>query len=445
VTTVRAERASVWTGPHLRTTVGLFALAFMFAFEALAVATVMPDVAGDLDGLALYAVAFSAPMATSVVGYVVAGPWTDRSGPRPPIDTGVVVFAVGLLIAGLASSMPVFLAGRVVQGLGMGLVGVAMYVVVAQAYPTSLRPRAFVVLSAAWVLPALVGPTIAALVADAVGWRWVFLAVPLIIVGAWWLVHDAPSAPAAQTHAGPVAAGRACIVAAGILLVGVAGQRAVPLWPVVLVGAAAAVLVAGRRLLPAGSWTGRRGLPSVIGTRGLVSAAFAGAEAYVPLLLTLQRGLTLTQAGVVLTTGAVTWFAGSWLAANWRALADEVWRVRVSIVSMTGGIALFATAAAPEVPLAIPVVGWAFAGLGIGTAFSTLSVLTLAEAGAGQEGRASSALQLNDSLVQSLALAVGSAVFADFATTAPVTGSTILVVAAAALGAVSLTPAARLR
>jgi MFS family permease len=425
--------------------VGLFALAFVFAFEALAVATVMPDVARDLDGLSLYAIAFAAPMATSVVAYVVAGPWSDRSGPRPAIDAGVAIFVVGVLVAGLAPSMLVFLLGRVVQGLGAGLVGVAMYVVVAQAYPTGLRPKAFAVLSAAWVLPALVGPGIAAVVADTVGWRWVFLGVPAIVVVAWWLVLAAPSHAAGSSEVRAVDVVRAVVVAVGCLLVGLAGQRDVPLWPVLLGAAAAAVVLVGRRLLPPRTWTGGRGLPSVIITRGLVFAAFGGAEAYVPLLLTLQRGLTLTEAGVVLTGGAVSWFGGSWLAANWKALRDEARRVRLGVVAVAVGIALFATAAAPGMPLAVPVAGWALAGAGIGSAFATLSVLTLSAAEPGEEGRASSALQLDDSLVQALWLAMGSAVFAGFAADAPVAGATILIVAAAAVGALSLLPATRLR
>ena len=437
--------ASLWAGRYLRTTVGVFALAFMFAFEYLAVATVMPEVAEALDGLSLYAVAFAAPMATSVIAFTVVGPWSDRRGPRPAVDAGVVVFAIGLLIAGLAPDMPLFLVGRAVQGFGMGVLGVAMYVVVAQAYPESLRPRAFTVLTGAWVLPALVGPAIAASVAHAFGWRWVFLGVPVIIAAAWWLVHDAPSRASGAGTLRRADLGWAVVAAAGVVLVSVAGQRHLPLWPALLVLGGAAVVVAGPRLLPPGSWTGRRGLPSVIGARGLIGAAFAGAEAYVPLLLTLQRGLTLTGAGWALTAGATTWFAGSWLAAHWAVLADEVRRVRIGTVALAAGIALFATVAAPAVPLAVPLAGWGLAGAGIGMAFSTLSVLTLAAAPDGEEGRASSALQLNDSVVQALVLAGGSVVFAGLAGSSPVTGATVLVVAAAALGAAALLPAARLR
>ena len=66
---------------------------------------------------------------------VVAGEVCDRSGPRRPFLVGVGAFTVGLLLAGTATTMGVFVLARAVQGLGAGLNIVAIYVVVARAYP----------------------------------------------------------------------------------------------------------------------------------------------------------------------------------------------------------------------------------------------------------------------------------------------------------------------
>jgi MFS family permease len=444
VTVATGAAVSPWTGRHARTTTGIFALMFLFAFEALAVAAVMPDVAAELEGLRWYAVAFAAPMAASVVALVVAGPAIDRRGPGPALVGGLVVFCAGVVLAGLAPTMPVFLVGRLVHGLGAGVLGVALYVVVAQAYPEQLRARVFAVLTAAWVLPALVGPVVAASVAHAVGWRWVFLGVPVLAVGAWLLVRSAPSRPG-DGNAGRPRLGAALLAATGVLVVSIAGQRALSAWPVLVVAGIIVIVVAGGRLLPAGSWSGRRGLPSVIGARGLIGTAFAAAEVYLPLLLTLTRDLTLAEAGWVLTTGAVSWCAGAWLAARWRVLSDETVRVRVGAALLAAGVGGFALVALPAVPLAVPVLCWAVAGIGVGMSFSTLSVLALAFAPPGEEGRTSSALQLNDYLVQSAALAVGSVAFAGFATGDPVLGATLLVIAATLIGGLALVPASRLR
>lgn len=435
---------SPWTGRHARTTVGIFSLSFLFAFEALAVAAIMPEVATELNGLAWYPVAFAAPTAASVVALVVAGPAIDRRGPAPWLVAGLVVFCAGVVVAGLASTMPVFLVGRLVHGLGAGVLGVGLYVVVAQAYPEHLRARVFAVLTAAWVLPALIGPVIATSVAHAVGWRWVFLGVPVLAVGAWLLVRSAPSRPG-DGGQGRIRLGSALLAAAGVLAVSIAGQRAIPAWPALVVAGLAVVVVAGRRLLPPGSWSAARGLPSVIGARGLIGTAFAAAEVYVPLLLTLSRDLTLTEAGWVLTAGAVFWCAGAFLAARWRVLRDETVRVRLGAALLAAGVGGFALVAVPAVPLAVPVLAWGVAGLGIGMSFSTLSVLALAFAPPGEEGKTSSALQLNDYLVQSAALAGGSVAFAGFASHAPITGGTLLVIAGALVGTLALVPASRLR
>lgn len=435
-----------WSGAYARTTAGIFALAFLFAFEALAVATVMPDVAADLGGLRWYAVAFAAPLAASVLALVVAGPAIDRRGPGPALVGGLLVFCLGVVLAGLAPSMVVFLLGRLVHGLGGGVLGVALYVVVAQAYPDQLRPRVFAVLTAAWVLPALVGPVVAAAVADAVGWRWVFLGVPVVAVAAWLLVRGAPSrSGGGAPHPAPGRLALALAAAGGVLLVGAAGQRELTWWPVLALAGVVAIVLAGPRLLPPGAWTGGRGLPSVLGARGLIGAAFAAAEVYVPLLLILERDLSLTQAGWVLTTGAVTWCAGAQVAARWSLLADQVGRVRLGTMLVAAGVAGFTSVAAEGVPLALPVLAWAVTGLGIGMAFSTLSVLALAASPAGEEGRVSSALQLSDYLAQSTVLALGSVVFAGFATRDPATGAVVLVAVAGALGVLALVPTSRLR
>ncbi|MCR1781818.1 MFS transporter [Nocardioides carbamazepini] len=438
-----ATVTSPWRGRHGRTTVGVFSLAFLFAFEALAVATVMPDVAEELDGLRWYAVAFAAPLAAAVVALPVTGAAVDRLGPGPALRRGLVVFCVGVVVAGLAPSMPVFLLGRLVHGYGGGVLGVALYVLIAQTYPEHLRPRVFAVLTMGWVLPALVGPVIAARVADTVGWRWVFLGVPVLAVAAWLLVADAPSR-ATPARPQPGRLPFALLAAGGVLLVSVAGQRALPLWPLLVVAGLAAIVAGGARLLPPRVWTLRAGLPAVLGTRAAAGTAFAAAEVYLPLLLTLERDLTLTRAGWVLTVGAVTWSGGAVLAARWSVLADQAGRVRLGAALLGAGIGGFALVSVPAVPLVVPVLAWGCAGLGIGMAFPTLSVLALATATEGEEGRTSSALQLSDYLATSAGVALGGVLFAGFAETAPVPAATALVVAAAVLGLLALVPARRL-
>ncbi|WP_262106499.1 MFS transporter [Arthrobacter sp. Marseille-P9274] len=422
--TVELAPAPLLSKTYRATTAGIFALAFLFAFEAIAVATVMPVVGRELDGLPLYAIAFSAPLAVGVVATAMAGRWIDARGPGPALRIGVGLFVAGLIAAALAPTMPVFLVGRGIQGFGSGLAGVGLYVLIARAYPEGMRARAFTVLTSGWVLPALAGPAIAGLINDLVGWRWVFGGAPLFAVVAYFALAPALRSTR-QEGAWKNDGGRtawAAMVAAGILGVAFAGQQSLDWWVMLAAASVAAVLLAAPRLLPKGTWLFRRGLPAVISARGLVGAGFFGAEVYLPLALVEHRGFTPTEAGLLLTTSAVAWFSGSWLAANLPFLAGKVMRVRLGAGLLAAGVGLSVLSLNAQVPVAVVVVGWALAGLGIGMAFSTLSVLLLDHSADGEEGTNSSALQINDAVAQSLWLALGSIAFAALLPVAPLWG-----------------------
>ncbi|TDD68262.1 MFS transporter, partial [Actinomadura darangshiensis] len=178
---VPVSERSVLSAGFRAATFGIVLTVTLLAFENLAVGTVMPVVADDLNGLALYAWGFSATLIMSLLSTVLAGGWIDRSGPSRPFMIGLGAFVAGLVVAGTAPSMWLFVAGRAVQGLGTGVSLVSMYVVIARVYPEELRPRVFAALSAAWVLPSLIGPAVGGALAEHLGWRWVFLGlIPLV-------------------------------------------------------------------------------------------------------------------------------------------------------------------------------------------------------------------------------------------------------------------------
>jgi MFS family permease len=438
MTQTTTTREKLWTGPHGRVVAGIFALAFLIGFESLAVATVMPIVARDLHGLSLYALSFAAPTVVAVVSMTLAGPQTDRHGPRTALRGGVSVFVIGLVVAGAAPTMAVFLVGRAIQGFGMGFTGVGLYVAIGQVFPVSLRPRVFTVMTSAWVMPALVGPLIAGGVEALVGWRWVFLGVPLIAVGALLLIWnaldglDGDAGPVDAEHSQRRRAVWSSLAAVGVLLISVSGQRPVAWWPALFVGGLALTWWYAPRLLPAGTWRGRPGLPSVIATRSLINAGYFGAEAYVPLSLVVHRGLSATQAGTFLTTAAVLWFAGSWMAANVKALASKPGRVRLGAVAVLIGLLSSFLTLGSGVPTPVIAAIWSIGGLGMGMATSTLGVLLLDHSAVTEQGANSAAMQISDSIVESLALAIGSVVFASLLTSHAMTGY-VLVFAVAAI------------
>ena len=413
--------AGIWHSRYVWVTVGAVALIFLAAMQALAVTTVMPVVSADLDGDALYAVAFAGTLATSVIGMVAVGAWCDRGGVLAPLTTAVVLFVVGLVIAGLATSMPVLVAGRLVQGLGSGGQTVALYVVVARVYPAAVLGRVFAAFSAAWVVPSLIGPFLAGAVTEFLHWRWVFLGVAALTVIAFTMVvlrlHGLPlrTDDPATGRIGPRMA-CAIAVAAGALALSLAGELGVWAWAVV---AASALVIglASRPLLPRGTLLARRGLASVVLMRGLIAGALFGAEIYVPYLLIDHYGFSPTWAGLGLTTAAIAWATAADVQGR---IGDRLGNARITVIGtsllVTSTVVAAATALFGLHP-AVLIVGWAFAGGGMGLMYPRLTVLTLAYSTPQNQGFNSSALSISDSIGAATSIAIMGLVFTALAGT----------------------------
>jgi MFS family permease len=401
-------RPGIWDPAHRRTTAGLLTLVTLIAFEAMAVGTAMPTAVTELDGLAWYAWPFSAYLVASVVGMVLGGEAGDRRGPRIALPLGVAVFAAGLLVAGTASHMAVLVAGRAVQGLGAGAMATLLYVIAGQAYAAGLRPRLFGAISAAWVLPALVGPLIAGFLTTHTSWRSVFLGLlPFVVVGVL-LVVPASRLPAADSadRGGRSRAGWALLAGLGIVLLQYAGQRLDLLAAAVAVAGLVALAAGLRPLLPRGTVRARRGLPAVIASRGLLAGAFFGMDALLPLTLTAVHGFSPTAAGLPLTTGAIGWATASQLQGRRPDVPRE--RVlRLGFVLLALGLAGTALAALPALGGWPAYLSWAVAGLGMGLGMPSVGVLLLDLSTERDRGANSAALQISD--VTTAALCIGLA------------------------------------
>ncbi|WP_433163652.1 MFS transporter [Kribbella sp. CA-247076] len=397
-------------------TIGMVALITLVAFESLAVTTAMPTVAQALDGLYLYALAFGGPLASAVVAMVISGTWSDLKGPTRPLWHGTAWFLAGLIIAGLAPTMEVLVAGRIIQGFGSGLLTVALYVVVGRLYPARLRPRIFAAFATGWVVPSLVGPAIAGLIVEHANWRIVFLAVPAIAIPAALVMRPGLArGDAHEAREGRLWDHRALWAVAAAIGVGLlhygGHQHGVLQFGLLAVGLAGVVAFAPR-LLPSGTFTFRAGLPSVVALRGLVAAAGFGAEVFLPLMLTRERGLSPALAGLVLTVSALSWTAASWYRGRPEQPFSHAVFLQAGMVAILLGIVTAALTLNDNVPVAIGILGWGLTGLGMGTVFPTLSVLVLEYSERDEQGANSSALQLSDSLSTATVLAVGGSLFA---------------------------------
>ncbi len=153
-------------------------------------------------------------------------------------------------------------------------------------------------------------------------------------------------------------------------------------------------------------------------TRGLASAAFFGAEVYLPYLLIEEYDFSPTFAGLTLTAGALAWAAASAIQGRLGSRLDHRAAVRIGSVLVLAAIALALATTALHWPAAVAISGWIFAGGGMGLLYPRLSVMTLALSSKDNEGFNSSAMSISDSLGGALALATTGIVFAAFTTTA---------------------------
>ncbi|MCL8026541.1 MFS transporter [Nocardioides bruguierae] len=418
-------------------TIGSLTLVFLIAFEALAVATVMPVVAADLGGRSLFAVAFSATLAAGIVGMVAGGAWADRVGATRPMLVAVATFAAGLLLAGLAPTMPALVVGRFLQGLGGGAAQVTVYVLVGQVYAPADRSRILGAFAAAWVLPGLVGPFLAGLVTDLVGWRWVFLGVVVLAALALALLVPAlrrasaasPGSSAAPTpdrdtgtpdDGGPVvtrAATRlalAAVVAGAVLGLNLASALEGAARPVVAVAAVLVALAAVRPLLPPGTLRASRGIPAVVAFRGLVAGGYFAAESYLPYLLQDRYGAAPAVAGLVLTVAATSWAAASQVQGRATGVSDDR-ALRVGASLLVAGVAVQVLVAAAPLPgLAAGVLaagGWLLSAAGMGWSYPRVTANVLGRTPPAQHGTASAAVTIADSLGAATAVALAGVVF----------------------------------
>ena len=457
-------------GPAYRLlTVALLALVTIIAFEAMAISTAMPAVARDLDAVRSYGLAFSFMLTAELLGIVLAGVWADRSGPLPSLFAGQLLMVAGSAMAGLAPTFSVLLAGRLVAGLGAGLIVVALYVVIGRAYPDALRPQVFSWISAAWVLPSLIGPPVAGWLTSTWSWRWVFLIVLAPIAVTFAVVsnqrdhitggagaHEAlpsdetvaarqealaepggalPAPEGAQAAGCPPAAeaapaggatgdrpadhrrlallGLGVAISAGAMQWGSTQLSSAQALPVALaVLGLIGIAVTAPQLVPAGSLVMARGLPAVMMSRFLLTAAFNGALTFIPLMLVAERHLSLTAAGITLTVGALGWSFGSFVQGRHFVHNRRSELVVAGGASLTFGILLLAAIA--EFGWHYYLVGFAttLAGLGMGLAMSSTSVLSLSLSQVRDHGRTSSSLQVADVLGSVMGISVAGAVFA---------------------------------
>jgi EmrB/QacA subfamily drug resistance transporter len=291
------------------------------ALEATVVSTAMPTVIATLGGLAHYSWVFSAYLLTSTASVPIWGRLSDLYGRRRLYLAGVVMFLIGSLLCGLATSMTQLIVFRAIQGLGAGAVIPLSMTIVGELYTLQERPRVQALFSGVWGFASITGPLVGGYITDVLSWPWVFyLNLPFGVVAS---VVIAMAYPKSEGHEGATIdwAGATLLFASvTTLLVALSDATASP-WPWVAATAAMVPLLiaverrAGHPILPLDLFRNRMMSRSLV-TIFIVGTVMYGAIAFVPLFVQAVLGGSATEAGQMLTPLFLGWVTMSVVGAK---------------------------------------------------------------------------------------------------------------------------------
>jgi len=401
-------------------TIGIILAVTTVAFEGLAITTIAPGLAQKLQGLHLYGWIFSAFLLAQIVGTMVIGQRINKNGVFASFVASILIFVVGIVIAATSVNMIMLIIGRVFQGFGAGAVVTCVYYSITLGYPDRLRTKILAMFSGAYILPALIGPYIAGLLAEHLSWRFVFwLVLPFIGLAVIltlpafrkFSVRDQGAAQSGRKEGYAVL----LAVGTGLLLTGLSN---ITDWKGMALAAAGAIAMIQplRKLLPVGTLAVRRGLPATIVSRGLFVACYNATESYVVLALTEVKHLPADLAGLIVAAGALSWSTAAWLQSKLDGKDHGTGRIKRVMAGIffliVGGAAVMLAVGLPEGGIVFAVISQIFTGFGIGLAHPTTGAISLQQAKSGEEGEISAGLQFTDAFSPGLSIGLGGALIA---------------------------------
>jgi predicted MFS family arabinose efflux permease len=342
---------NVFTGRTGRLAAGLMLAEFVTALQALVVITVLPQVAHNLQGYSYYGYAFSGYLAAQFILTPFAGAWVDRFGVRRVLLFTYPLLAFGLAFSGSAPTMGIFIVARIVEGAAGGMDAAIGLSTVAKVFPEEQRSRILALFSTMWAVPAVAGPTLGAFIAQTIGWRWAFyMFIPLVALSAALVVPNIGDTPAGESHPSD-----------------------------------AVKMLFSRAVLRA-----QQGLPAGIAAFFFLFAAFFGADSFIPLYLTHERGQPLIIGGVAVMLSALGWSLSSIAVPRLRGTFSTSTLVFAAATLLVAGCGVLVAAAIVPIPVAVLLACWVMGGAGIGIAYTTIFSDVFERAEGGREGMVTS-------------------------------------------------------
>ena len=387
----------------------------LHAFNGFLVATALPTAVLEIGGVEFMSWSFTVYLVLSIVGGAGAARLKQMVGGRKAMILPALVFLAGTLIAGFAPSMPVFLVGRALQGIGEGVISALCYVFIPVLFPSRLIARVFGVEAMVWALGSFGGPVIAGILTETISWRMAFFVnVPVAFVFLGLVSRFVPADPGSpDPKARTVPLGRLAGSGVGIMLVAIAAISGGTISATLLILCAFAILIGvfvvdrrrRDRIFPSDAFalttTVGMGLWMIL----LMPIAHSPVSVYLNIAIQNLWGYAPTAAGLIHSTMALSWSGSALIIAGVDSPARRLALIRLGPVLVVSGLLGIVLAIRHDVPWAV-IPCQVMIGVGFGGCWSFLSQAIMESARPGERDVATTMLQT----VLSSGFALGAAI-----------------------------------
>lgn len=303
----------------------LMITAALAAIEGTVVATAMPSIVASLGGFEYYSWVFSAYLLTQAVATPIFGRLADLYGRKQVLLIGISLFLITSAACGFATTMPMLVVFRLLQGFAAGSVMTIVSTIAGDLYQVHERGRVQAYLASVWGVSAVAGPLVGGAIVEYAHWAWVFwFNVPIgiiAILGIRAYLHEKPVKRQADLDF--QSAGLLLLAVGPMVLVFTQGHAWGWLPGVIL---AAVALFSGSRflarqrrvaepLISSETWSDRLLLIANLVTFG-GGTLMIGLISYTPTYVQGVMGYSPTVAGLTLTAMAFGWTLASSVAGR---------------------------------------------------------------------------------------------------------------------------------
>lgn len=163
--------------------VGLMLSLLIFALDTTIVSTAMNSIVTSLGGSEFYSLPFTSYMLCATLATLVCGGIADTYGHRPVFITGISLFCVFSICCGFSQNMEQLVGFRALQGIGGGFIGSSVFTAVADLYSPQERGKYMGLITSMYGLASVIGPLAGGMIADTLGWKWIFfINVPIGVI-----------------------------------------------------------------------------------------------------------------------------------------------------------------------------------------------------------------------------------------------------------------------